>query len=103
MCVGGAFIAKVRARQPAKRHHPLRSNKFSKQAVKKAVRQIPLTWIIVARKPEPIAMAKRVVVSQQWTIVQDVMQIAQATVYLHFKTQRMLLKTSFAHLICSLT
>ncbi len=47
---------------------------WNEQAVNKAIRQIPLTRIIVAHRPETIAMAERVVVLQQGVIVQDVMQ-----------------------------
>lgn len=45
---------------------------WSEQAVNAAIRKIPLTRVIVAHRPETIAMAERVVVLQQGTIAQDV-------------------------------
>jgi ABC-type bacteriocin/lantibiotic exporter with double-glycine peptidase domain len=50
----------------------------NEQAVNAAIRKIPLTRVIVAHRPETIAMAQRVVVLQQGEIVQDVMQETQA-------------------------
>lgn len=47
---------------------------WNEQAVNTAIKQIPLTRIIVAHRPETIGMAERVVVMQQGTIGQDVMQ-----------------------------
>lgn len=47
---------------------------WNEQAVNSAIAQIALTRIIVAHRPETIAMAQRVVVLQQGAIVQDVMQ-----------------------------
>ncbi len=47
---------------------------WNEQAVNTAIRQIPLTRIIVAHRPETIAMAERVVVLQQGAIAQDVLQ-----------------------------
>lgn len=47
---------------------------WNEQAVNAAIKQIPLTRVIVAHRPETIAMAERVVVLQQGAIVQDVMQ-----------------------------
>lgn len=47
---------------------------WNEQAVNSAIKQIPLTRIIVAHRPETIAMAERVVVLQQGSIVQDSMQ-----------------------------
>lgn len=46
---------------------------WNEQAVNAAIRKIELTRIIVAHRPETIAMAERVVVLQQGQIVQDVM------------------------------
>ena len=50
----------------------------NEQAVNAAIQKIQLTRVIVAHRPETIAMAQRVVVLQQGTIVQDVMQETQA-------------------------
>lgn len=47
---------------------------WNEQAVNTAIKQIPLTRIIVAHRPETIAMAERVVVLQQGAIVRDLMQ-----------------------------
>lgn len=47
---------------------------WNEQAVNAAIKQIQLTRILVAHRPETIAMAQRVVVLQQGTVVQDVMQ-----------------------------
>jgi ATP-binding cassette subfamily B protein RaxB len=47
---------------------------WNEQAVNTAIKQIQLTRIIVAHRPETIGMAERVVVMQQGTIGQDVMQ-----------------------------
>ena len=47
---------------------------WNEQAVNASIKQIPLTRVIVAHRPETIGMAERVVVLQQGTIVQDVMQ-----------------------------
>ncbi|MBI3284885.1 MAG: peptidase domain-containing ABC transporter [Burkholderiales bacterium] len=47
---------------------------WNEQAVNRAIQQIPLTRIIVAHRPETIAMAQRVVVLQQGAIAQDVLQ-----------------------------
>lgn len=47
---------------------------WNEQAVNAAIKQIPLTRVIVAHRPETIAMAERVVVLQQGGIVQDVSQ-----------------------------
>jgi hypothetical protein len=47
---------------------------WNEQAVNAAIKQIPLTRVIVAHRPETIGMAQRVVVLQQGAIVQDVMQ-----------------------------
>lgn len=52
----------------------------NEQAVNAAIRKIPLTRVIVAHRPETIAMAQRVVVLRQGNIVQDVMQETQAAV-----------------------
>ncbi len=46
----------------------------SEQAVNSAIKQIPLTRIIVAHRPETIGMAQRVVVMRQGGIVQDVLK-----------------------------
>ena len=50
----------------------------NEQAVNAAIRKIQLTRVIVAHRPETIAMAQRVVVQQQGNITQDVMQETQA-------------------------
>ena len=50
----------------------------NEQAVNEAIQKIQLTRVIVAHRPETIAMAQRVVVLQQGKIVQDVMQETQA-------------------------
>lgn len=47
---------------------------WNERAVNVAIQKIALTRIIVAHRPETIAMAQRVVVLQQGAIVQDVMQ-----------------------------
>lgn len=47
---------------------------WNEQAVNAAIKQIPLTRVIVAHRPETIGMAERVVVLQQGAIVRDVMQ-----------------------------
>jgi ATP-binding cassette, subfamily B, bacterial CvaB/MchF/RaxB len=47
---------------------------WNEQAVNAAILQLQLTRIIVAHRPETIAMAQRVLVLQNGTIVQDVMQ-----------------------------
>jgi ATP-binding cassette subfamily B protein RaxB len=47
---------------------------WNEQAVNSAIAQIALTRIIVAHRPETIAMAQRVVVLQQGAIAHDVMQ-----------------------------
>lgn len=47
---------------------------WNEQAVNASIKQIPLTRVIVAHRPETIGMAERVVVLQQGAIVQDVMQ-----------------------------
>jgi ATP-binding cassette subfamily B protein RaxB len=47
---------------------------WNEQAVNSAIAQIALTRIIVAHRPETIAMAQRVVVLQQGAIVQDELQ-----------------------------
>jgi ATP-binding cassette subfamily B protein RaxB len=47
---------------------------WNEQAVNSAIAQIALTRIIVAHRPETIAMAQRVVVLQQGAIIQDVIQ-----------------------------
>jgi len=47
---------------------------WNEQAVNAAIKQIPLTRVIVAHRPETIGMAERVVVLQQGAIVQDAMQ-----------------------------
>ncbi|MEG1054058.1 MAG: peptidase domain-containing ABC transporter, partial [Janthinobacterium sp.] len=52
----------------------------NEQAVNAAIQKIPLTRVIVAHRPETIAMAQRVVVLRQGNIVQDVMQETQAAV-----------------------
>jgi ATP-binding cassette subfamily B protein RaxB len=49
----------------------------NEQAVNAAIRKIQLTRVIVAHRPETIAMAQRVVVLQQGKIVEDVMQETQ--------------------------
>jgi ATP-binding cassette subfamily B protein RaxB len=46
---------------------------WNEQAVNAAIQSIQLTRVIVAHRPETIAMAQRVVVLQQGNIVQDVM------------------------------
>lgn len=51
---------------------------WNEQAVNTAIKQIPLTRIIVAHRPETIAMAERVVVLQQGAIVRDLMQTQAA-------------------------
>jgi ATP-binding cassette subfamily B protein RaxB len=51
---------------------------WNEQAVNASIKQIPLTRVIVAHRPETIGMAERVVVLQQGTIVQDVMQAKPA-------------------------
>ena len=43
-----------------------------------AIKQIPLTRIIVAHRPETIGMPQRVVVLQQGGIVQDVLPLGVA-------------------------
>jgi len=43
-------------------------------AVNAAVKQIPLTRVVVAHRPETISMAQRVVVLHQGEIVHDVLQ-----------------------------
>ena len=50
----------------------------NEQAVNAAIQKIALTRVIVAHRPETIAMAQRVVVLQQGNITQDVMQETQA-------------------------
>lgn len=47
---------------------------LNEKAVNAAIQQIPLTRVIVAHRPETIAMAQRVVVLQQGKIVQDMLQ-----------------------------
>ncbi|RFP10448.1 peptidase domain-containing ABC transporter [Duganella sp. BJB488] len=47
---------------------------WNEQLVNAAIKEIPLTRVIVAHRPETIAMARRVVVLQQGTIVQDILQ-----------------------------
>lgn len=47
---------------------------LNERAVNQAIQQIPLTRIIVAHRPDTIAMAQRVVVLQHGTIIQDVLQ-----------------------------
>ncbi len=54
---------------------------WNEQAVNMAIKQIPLTRIIVAHRPETIAMAERVVVLQQGAIVQDVLQTTEPEVH----------------------
>ncbi|MFA9273885.1 MAG: ATP-binding cassette domain-containing protein [Candidatus Aquirickettsiella gammari] len=49
---------------------------WNEQAVNAAIKEIPLTRVIVAHRPETIAMAERVVVLQQGTIVQDISQVS---------------------------
>ena len=49
----------------------------NEQQVNAAIQKIQLTRIIVAHRPETIAMAERVVVLQQGAIVQDVMQCTE--------------------------
>lgn len=51
---------------------------WNEQAVNTAIKQIQLTRIIVAHRPETIGMADRVVVMQRGTIGQDVMQTKAA-------------------------
>lgn len=50
---------------------------WNEQAVNAAIQEIQLTRVIVAHRPETIAMAQRVVVLHQGKVVQDVMQAAQ--------------------------
>lgn len=47
---------------------------WNEQAVNHAIRQITMTRVIVAHRPETIAMAERVVVLQAGKIIQDVSQ-----------------------------
>ena len=47
---------------------------WNEQAVNAAIQKIQLTRVIVAHRPETIAMAQRVVVLQQGKVVQDVTQ-----------------------------
>lgn len=47
---------------------------WNEQAVNAAIQKIQLTRVIVAHRPETIAMAERLVVLQKGKIVQDVMQ-----------------------------
>ena len=47
---------------------------WNEQAVNAAIQKIQLTRVIVAHRPETIAMAQRVVVFHQGKVVQDVMQ-----------------------------
>lgn len=49
---------------------------WNEHAVNAAIKRIPHTRIIVAHRPETIAMAQRVVLLQQGAIVQDVLQEA---------------------------
>ncbi|MCL6487173.1 MAG: ATP-binding cassette domain-containing protein, partial [Janthinobacterium lividum] len=51
---------------------------WNEQAVNAAIQKIQLTRVIVAHRPETIAMAQRVVVLQQGHIVQDVVQVKDA-------------------------
>ena len=51
---------------------------WNEQAVNAAIKQIQLTRIIVAHRPETISMAERVVVMQRGTIGQDMMQTKAA-------------------------
>lgn len=51
---------------------------WNEKAVNAAIQQIPLTRVIVAHRPETIAMAQRVVVLQQGKVVQDVLQDTKA-------------------------
>lgn len=50
---------------------------WNEQAVNESIRQLKLTRIVVAHRPETIAMAQRVVVLQQGAIAQDVMQVKE--------------------------
>lgn len=50
---------------------------WNEQQVNAAIRDIALTRVIVAHRPETIAMAQRVIVLQQGAMVQDVMQPTQ--------------------------
>ena len=50
---------------------------WNEQAVNAAIQKIQLTRVIVAHRPETIAMAQRVVLLHQGKVVQDVMQAAQ--------------------------
>jgi ATP-binding cassette subfamily B protein RaxB len=50
----------------------------NEQLVNAAIRQIPLTRIIVAHRAETIAMAQRVVVLEQGRIVRDLQQPSAA-------------------------
>jgi len=47
---------------------------WNEQAVNAAIKRIPLTRIIIAHRPETIAMAQRVVVLQQGHVVHDALQ-----------------------------
>ena len=47
---------------------------WNEQAVNSAIRKIQLTRVIVAHRPETIAMAERVVILQKGSIARDVMQ-----------------------------
>ena len=47
---------------------------WNEKAVNAAIQKIQLTRVIVAHRPETIAMAERVVVLHQGRMVQDVMQ-----------------------------
>jgi ATP-binding cassette subfamily B protein RaxB len=51
---------------------------WNEQQVNQAIRQIPLTRIIVAHRPETIAMAQRVVVLQGGAVVRDLERPQQA-------------------------
>jgi ATP-binding cassette subfamily B protein RaxB len=50
---------------------------WNEQAVNAAIQKINLTRIIVAHRPETIAMAERVVVLHQGSVAQDVMQTSR--------------------------
>ncbi|WP_036172976.1 peptidase domain-containing ABC transporter [Massilia sp. 9096] len=52
----------------------------NEQAVNTAIKQLPLTRIIVAHRPETIAMAQRVIVLHQGAVMQDTVLLKQAPV-----------------------
>ncbi len=47
---------------------------WNEQVVNAAIRTLSLTRVIVAHRPETIAMAQRVVVLQGGSVVQDIVQ-----------------------------